>query len=184
MYSSRDPKCIVLCAVPAMPCSDEDSDSGRQSPGATSRGALLLHSASPSTTWQPSSHKRTAANRQHVPQRRLQLHCPACGASNASRRRRQRLWAARARHALIPRCPSPLLLSMASLHPRSFSCRHHCPLSTALSATRNVVGAAVRLCGTALVVDSVHRPIAETRLHRSNKRVRTLDHKCMHLGCG
>ena len=85
---------------------------------------------------------------------------------------------------LILRCPSPLLLSMASLHPRSFSCRHHGPLSTALSATRNVDGAAVRLCGTALVVDSVHRPIAETRLHRSNKRVRILDHKCMHLGCG
>ena len=47
MYISRDPSCIVLCAVPAMPCSDEDSDRGWHSPGATSRGTLLLHSASP-----------------------------------------------------------------------------------------------------------------------------------------
>ena len=184
MYISRDPSCIVLCAVPAMPCSDEDSDRGWHSPGATSRGTLLLHSASPihdlAAIVAPARRRRS----QHVPLRRLQLPCPACGASNASRRRRQRLWAARARHVLILRCPSPLLLSMASLHPRSFSCRHHGPPSTALSATRNVEGAAVRLCGTALVVDSVHRPIAETRLHRSNKRVRTLDHKCMHLGCG
>ena len=72
----------------------------------------------PSTTWQPPSHKRTAADRHHVQQQRHKLHCPACGASNAPRRRRQRLWAARAWHAVIPRCTPPLLLSMASLHPR------------------------------------------------------------------
>ena len=162
MYSSRDTSCIVPRAVPAMPRSGEDSDSGRQPPGAISRGTSLLHSASsvndiaatvaqahrrgppsctaaetqaalsrarcqqcptatktatvggslqglypeahrcctlqaPSTTLQPPSHKRTAADRHHVQQQRHKLHCPARGASNAPQRRRQRQWAAASR---------------------------------------------------------------------------------------
>ena len=48
----------------------------------------------PSTTWQPPSHKRTAADSHHVQQQRHKLHCPACGASNAPRRQRQQQWAA------------------------------------------------------------------------------------------